>query len=83
MSQPVSAFPTTVPANTMSDSTLEALGQEFQQLRQQPGHFQTQRGDFNAAVDGFSGRKHQVMKVYPHFMPILADIGLFRNSRMH
>lgn len=40
--------------------TLTRLGQEYQELRKQPGHF-TGGGQWNAAVDKWGGRKHQVM----------------------
>jgi hypothetical protein len=39
--------------------TTEALADEFQRLRGVPGHFQG--GEWNAEVDAWMGRKHQVM----------------------
>ncbi|MBN9416303.1 MAG: hypothetical protein J0I12_12745 [Candidatus Eremiobacteraeota bacterium] len=35
------------------------LGQEYQEFRKQRGHFSG--GDWNAALDRWDGRKHQVM----------------------
>lgn len=39
---------------------LASLGQEYQELRKQPGHF-SGGGEWNAAVDKWGGRKHEVM----------------------
>ena len=39
---------------------LKSLGQEYQELRKQKGHF-TGGGEWNNAVDRWDGRKHQVM----------------------
>ncbi|KAI1312299.1 hypothetical protein EDD11_002989 [Mortierella claussenii] len=41
-------------------SDVVALGQTFQELRKVKGHFDG--GEYNAAVDGFNGEKHQVMQ---------------------
>lgn len=42
------------------DPTLYNKGQEFQALRQERGHF-TGGGPWNAKVDAWNGRKHQLM----------------------
>ena len=40
-------------------SELQELGTEYQELRKQAGHFSG--GEWNAAVDRWNGRKHQIM----------------------
>ncbi|KAF9425003.1 hypothetical protein BGZ94_007930 [Podila epigama] len=47
-------------APTPEVTDLAALGQQFQELRKIQGHWEG--GEFNAAVDGFNGEKHQVMQ---------------------
>lgn len=42
------------------DPQLRQLGQEFQALRGEKGHF-TGGAEWNAAVDAWNGRKHQLM----------------------
>lgn len=39
---------------------LQELGQEYQELRKQKGHF-SGGGEWNPAVDRWAGRKHEVM----------------------
>lgn len=59
---------TTLLAWAQPPAKVIALGEEYQELRKQKGHF-TGGGEWNEAVDHWKGRKHEVM----------AELGLLLN----